>query len=104
MALFNPSLIENFSVQTKYAVSSQDKQPQSLLHSCRNQYTIEHMMNADPDNSERLLAIGDIHGCLDQLQELLRHVRPTHEDRVIFLGDYVDRGPDSASVIEFLIN
>ncbi len=60
-------------------------------------------MNADTDNPERLLAIGDIHGCLDQLQELLQRVQPTHDDQVVFLGDYVDRGPDSAGVVDYLI-
>lgn len=51
----------------------------------------------------RLLAVGDIHGCLDQLNALLEQVTPTLEDQVIFLGDYVDRGPDSSSVIDYLI-
>lgn len=51
----------------------------------------------------RLLAIGDIHGCRDQLGALLDQVRPTLDDQVVFLGDYVDRGPDSAGVIEDLI-
>ena len=51
----------------------------------------------------RLLAVGDIHGCLDQLKTLMAQVTPKLADRVIFLGDYVDRGPDSAGVIDYLI-
>ena len=51
----------------------------------------------------RLLAIGDIHGCLNQLNALLAQVAPTFGDQVIFLGDYVDRGPDSSRVIDYLI-
>jgi serine/threonine protein phosphatase 1 len=51
----------------------------------------------------RLLAIGDIHGCLDQLQGLLDRVTPTPADRLVFLGDYVDRGQDSPGVIDFLL-
>lgn len=51
----------------------------------------------------RLLAIGDIHGCLDQLKALMTKVMPTPEDQVVFLGDYVDRGPASAGVIDYLI-
>lgn len=51
----------------------------------------------------RLLAIGDIHGCLKQLKALLKKVEPTPSDQIIFLGDYVDRGPDSAGVIDYLI-
>jgi len=51
----------------------------------------------------RLLAIGDIHGHLDALKTLLDKVQPTTEDKVIFLGDYVDRGPDSQGVLDELL-
>jgi serine/threonine protein phosphatase 1 len=51
----------------------------------------------------RTLAIGDIHGCLTALDTLLGVVQPTPEDRLIFLGDYIDRGPDSKGVLERLI-
>lgn len=51
----------------------------------------------------RWLAVGDIHGCLAQLTELMELVKPTAADRVVFLGDYVDRGPASAGVIDYLI-
>lgn len=52
----------------------------------------------------RTLAIGDIHGCLDPLLDLWKAIEPTPEDHIIFLGDYVDRGPDSKGVIDFLIS
>ncbi len=51
----------------------------------------------------RVLAIGDIHGCLGALDDLLAWVNPTRADDLIFLGDYVDRGPDSRGVINRLI-
>jgi serine/threonine protein phosphatase 1 len=51
----------------------------------------------------RLLAVGDIHGCLEQLTALMIQVAPAPSDQVIFLGDYIDRGPDSAAVIDYLI-
>ena len=51
----------------------------------------------------RLLAIGDIHGCLLQLNDLLNFVKPTAEDQVVLLGDYVDRGPDSRGVLNLII-
>ncbi|PLX80456.1 MAG: serine/threonine protein phosphatase [Desulfuromonas sp.] len=57
----------------------------------------------DQVKPKRLLAIGDIHGCLDLLQQLLSEVAPTAEDQLVFLGDYIDRGPDSRSVIELLL-
>ena len=61
------------------------------------------MQNHEADKQGRLLAVGDIHGCLDQLNALMAQVAPTPEDKVIFLGDYVDRGPASAGVIDYLI-
>jgi serine/threonine protein phosphatase 1 len=51
----------------------------------------------------RVVAIGDIHGSAAALDALLGLVAPTPDDVVITLGDYVDRGIDSAGVIERLI-
>lgn len=51
----------------------------------------------------RTLAIGDIHGCLTSLEALARAVPFTAEDRLIFLGDYIDRGPDSKGVIDWVL-
>src|SRR5690349_8000372 len=42
--------------------------------------------------------IGDIHGCLRELNELLKAVPA--DDPLVFVGDYIDRGPDSAGVVE----
>ena len=53
---------------------------------------------------KRKLAIGDVHGCLTSLKTLLEHLEPQEQDTVIMLGDYVDRGPDSRGVIDYLIN
>jgi serine/threonine protein phosphatase 1 len=51
----------------------------------------------------RTLAIGDIHGCLAALDDLLAAVAPQPDDLLVFLGDYVDRGPDSRGVLDRLI-
>lgn len=51
----------------------------------------------------RTLAIGDIHGCNIALTNLLHVIRPKREDKIIFLGDYIDRGPSSREVIETLL-
>ena len=56
-------------------------------------------VGADP----RLIAIGDIHGCLAALDRLLDEINPQPEDTVVTLGDYVDRGPDSRGVVDRLI-
>ena len=63
----------------------------------------------DLTEGQRLYAIGDIHGRLDLLADMLARIRadlaarPHARSRLIFLGDYVDRGPDSRGVIEALI-
>jgi serine/threonine protein phosphatase 1 len=51
----------------------------------------------------RTLAIGDIHGCLAALDLLLARVEVRPDDRLIALGDYVDRGPDSRGVLDRVI-
>ncbi len=55
-------------------------------------------------NNQRLLAIGDIHGCLDELTSLIQMVPPEPSDTLVFLGDYVNRGPDSKGVVEYLLD
>jgi serine/threonine protein phosphatase 1 len=50
-----------------------------------------------------LYAIGDIHGELDKLEELLEALPLRAGDRLVFLGDYIDRGLESYGVIEKLI-
>ena len=52
----------------------------------------------------RTLAIGDIHGCLTALTTLLDFAALAPEDRLITLGDYVDRGPDTRGVIDLLMD
>jgi serine/threonine protein phosphatase 1 len=59
---------------------------------------------------ERVYAIGDIHGCLDRLVALHEMIaediaaRPAEHTTLVHLGDYVDRGTDSAQVVDWLIN
>jgi serine/threonine protein phosphatase 1 len=50
-----------------------------------------------------IFAIGDVHGCADELAQLLNQLPRTPETTIVFLGDYVDRGPDSRRVIEMLL-
>jgi serine/threonine protein phosphatase 1 len=47
--------------------------------------------------------IGDIHGCFDEMACLIEDLPLRPSDRIVFLGDYVDRGPDSERVISYLI-
>mmetsp|Transcript_26583 Transcript_26583/g.62451 ORF Transcript_26583/g.62451 Transcript_26583/m.62451 type:complete len:1018 (-) Transcript_26583:109-3162(-) len=48
----------------------------------------------------RVIAIGDVHGCIDELQDLLRECDYRPGDLVVFLGDLVSKGPDSFAVVQ----
>lgn len=50
-----------------------------------------------------IYAVGDIHGHLGRLVRLLAKLPLTEEDQLVFVGDYIDRGPESAGVIDCLI-
>ena len=52
----------------------------------------------------RILAIGDIHGCYCALTTLCNFVELRPDDTLITLGDYTSRGPDSKSVLDWLID
>jgi serine/threonine protein phosphatase 1 len=66
---------------------------------------------APPSTGGRLVyAIGDVHGRFDVLQPLLRDIaadalatRPSERPLLVFLGDYVDRGPESRSVVDAVL-
>lgn len=53
--------------------------------------------------SKSIVAIGDIHGCLGSLQALWKKLEPYKEAQHIFVGDYIDRGPASRQVVDFLL-
>jgi serine/threonine protein phosphatase 1 len=68
------------------------------------------LRNARAPQGLRIFAVGDIHGRLDLLEQLVCSIRRDAEaagaaqNVLIFLGDYVDRGPDAKGVIEFLLS
>lgn len=51
-----------------------------------------------------LIAIGDVHGCARTLEALLQQLDIQTDDHLVFVGDYIDRGPDSRAVIDILID
>jgi len=51
----------------------------------------------------RNYVIGDIHGCLDELRHLIKGLPLEVGDRLVFLGDYIDRGPNSRGVVSYLL-
>ncbi|HJL19412.1 MAG TPA: metallophosphoesterase family protein [Sandaracinaceae bacterium LLY-WYZ-13_1] len=52
--------------------------------------------------AERTVVVGDLHGCLEELERLLDAVGFTARDRLIAVGDLVGKGPDGAGVVRFL--
>jgi len=54
-------------------------------------------------NDRRTIAIGDVHGCIDELRELVKAVDyRAGVDRLLFVGDFVDRGPSPADVVRYV--
>ena len=53
--------------------------------------------------SPRRIVIGDIHGHYDGLMSLLEAIAPGSDDMVYLLGDLIDRGPQSAQVVNFIM-
>lgn len=51
-----------------------------------------------------MFVISDIHGHYDKLIQLIKIINPQPDTKFVFLGDYIDRGPDSKKVIEFLLD
>ncbi len=52
----------------------------------------------------RLFAIGDIHGCPDELAAIIKAIAPREDDTVVFVGDYVDRGPSARDAVEIVLD
>lgn len=52
----------------------------------------------------RKIAFTDIHGCIASFEALLEQVKPSRNDHLFFLGDYIDRGPDSKAVLDKLMD
>jgi serine/threonine protein phosphatase 1 len=76
----------------------------------RPETDLVHLADARTPDGMRIYAIGDIHGCLEQLVEMHRLIaaeieRDRPKDwRIIHVGDYVDRGPDSKGVLSLLLD
>ena len=51
--------------------------------------------------ADRVIFVGDVHGCVDELQALMRVVGYAASDRVVFVGDLVAKGPDSHGAVAY---
>lgn len=54
-------------------------------------------------DAPRLIAVGDVHGCVHAVDALMRAIRPTAADTLVFLGDLIDQGRESAEVLDYLL-
>lgn len=55
-------------------------------------------------NPQKIVAIGDIHGCLKSLEAIWKKLEPYKDYKHVFIGDYIDRGPSSKEVVDFLLS
>lgn len=60
-------------------------------------------MQSALSETRRIIAIGDIHGCLFSLIKLIEEINLDTDDQLVFLGDLIDRGDHSKGVIDYLI-
>jgi len=52
----------------------------------------------------KIFVVGDVHGCLEILKRLIDKIEwNSSNDRLIFIGDYIDRGQDSKGVVDFIL-
>ncbi|EMA69885.1 serine/threonine protein phosphatase [Halorubrum aidingense JCM 13560] len=59
-----------------------------------------HHREIDLDEYDEAYIVGDVHGCPEPLDRLLSTLDVTDDDLVVFVGDLVRKGPDSAAVVE----
>lgn len=65
--------------------------------------TPKHINLVSPKTGGRQLVIGDVHGCHKTLDALLRKLEVSPVDQLFFLGDLINRGPDSGKVLDQII-
>jgi predicted phosphodiesterase len=93
------TIIATLSVCTASSISDQISLIRNPTHDAT--YSPPYSPIATSD-AARLLIIGDVHGMLDELKKLLKKAEFTASrgDRVIFVGDLVNKGPESAGVVQ----
>ena len=65
---------------------------------------MEELLNICSIHKSRVIVIGDVHGCLEELQDLLREVKYYPGDLVVLLGDLVAKGPKSVDVVRLAMD
>ncbi|MFP4117275.1 MAG: metallophosphoesterase family protein [Salinivenus sp.] len=57
-------------------------------------------VRVDPSDWADIYVVGDVHGCIDELEQMLDELAITEDDLVLFVGDLVRKGPDSQAVVD----
>ncbi|MCW9708146.1 metallophosphoesterase family protein [Fodinibius salsisoli] len=55
-------------------------------------------------DKQKYIAIGDIHGCFQTMKALINKLDGFYDRTFVFVGDYIDRGPGSKQVVDFLLD
>jgi serine/threonine protein phosphatase 1 len=64
---------------------------------------IQQVMGSIRKPKGRIFAVGDVHGCADELRALLQQLPVDRDSTVVFVGDYIDRGPNSRGVVDTVL-
>lgn len=76
-----------------------------LLKNLFRQMKTEDVPEPKLDTEDKeFVAIGDIHGCVKSLDALLEQLSPYYDRHFVFVGDYIDRGPDSQGSVQRVID
>ncbi|MBQ2802986.1 MAG: serine/threonine protein phosphatase [Lachnospiraceae bacterium] len=62
------------------------------------------IVKLDLEENKRIIAISDIHGCVDYLEGVLKKAQYSKEDILIIVGDIIEKGKDSLKTIRYLMN
>jgi protein phosphatase len=117
-----PQLVKSQSEQLKHSLKSLDREGFRFIHVFNSPFTQEEvkisrqkLWNNREHDCGPFDIIGDVHGCYDELVQLLEKCGYQLQDsppfvthpngrRLIFVGDLVDRGPDSPKVLRLVMN
>lgn len=65
--------------------------------------TAQQAIKSNNVSTKKYIAIGDIHGCPYSMIALLEQLEEYKDRTYVFIGDYIDRGPDSRGVVDYLL-
>ncbi|KAI9804480.1 MAG: hypothetical protein M1825_001379 [Sarcosagium campestre] len=106
---FESSMMRAFSEDSRrtqgwYGVNLQPEFTDMVYYKTLDEYLVPISGRAARDDDKRLIFIGDVHGCKEELLQLLDKVKFKREtDHLVFVGDLIAKGNDSAGVVDLAI-